>query len=238
VLKIAENIDTVISSAAEFFIEESVKSITLNGKFTVALSGGSSPKKLFELLASDQYRKRVTWDKIFFFFGDERFVPLDDPQSNYLMAKLALFDPLAIPASNVFPVNTTVSPEESAIQYEQTIQHQFDGDCKFDLIWLGLGDDAHTASLFPHTEVIQEKKALVKEVFVKKVNQFRITFSQTLINDAKLVAFLTYGASKADAVHHIMKDEFNPEEYPAQLVKPKSGNLIWFLDKEAARKVT
>jgi 6-phosphogluconolactonase len=238
VLHIAENIDALIVDVAEFFVEECKKSVLSSGRFTVALSGGSSPKKLYTLLASAQYRSRIEWSKIFFFFGDERFVPANDPQSNYRMAKETLFDPLQISEDHIFPVNTTVSPAESAKDYEQAIRKIFGRDCKFDLILLGLGDNSHTASLFPHTEVLHEKQALIKEVFVNEVNQFRITFTAPLINNAKVIAFLTFGALKADAVHHILRDPFNPEEYPAQLIKPLSGVVHWFLDKEAASRVS
>jgi 6-phosphogluconolactonase len=238
VLHIAENIDALIVDVAEFFVEECKNSILTSGRFTVALSGGSSPKKLYTLLASEQYRSRIEWSKIFFFFGDERFVPANDPQSNYRMAKETLFDPLRISADQIFPVDTAVSPAESARKYEQAIRKIFGSDCKFDLILLGLGDNSHTASLFPHTKVLHEKQALIKEVFVNEVNQFRITFTAPLINNAKVIAFLTFGALKADAVHHILRDPFNPEEYPAQLIKPLSGIVHWFLDKEAAARVS
>jgi 6-phosphogluconolactonase len=153
------------------------------------------------------------------------------------MAKETLFDPLGIAADQVMAVNTTVSPAESAAQYEKAIKTHLKGGRTFDLILLGLGDNSHTASLFPHTEVLHEKSALVKAVFVNEVNQFRITFTAPLINDANVIAFLTYGSAKADAVHHILKDPFDPEEYPAQLIKPLSGKVHWFLDKDAARRV-
>ena len=236
-LQISENVESLISAMAEFFIVRSEEAIRQHGKFTVALSGGSSPKKLYTLLASEKYRKRIKWENIFFFFGDERFVPADDAQSNYRMAKETLFNPLGIQAHQVMAVDTSVSPAESALKYEQAIRKHFSNACRFDLILLGLGDNSHTASLFPHTDVLNEKQALVKEVFVNEVNQFRITFTAPLINDAHVIAFLTYGAAKADAVHHILKDPFDPEEYPAQLIKPVSGEVHWFLDKEAAGRI-
>jgi 6-phosphogluconolactonase len=238
VLHIAENIDILITDVAEFFVSECEKAVKTSGRFTVALSGGSSPKKLYTLLASEKFRARIEWQRIFFFFGDERFVPANDPQSNYRMAKETLFDPLHISAEHIFSVDTTVSPAESAQSYEQAIRKVFGSDCKFDLILLGLGDNSHTASLFPHTEVLHEKNALVKEVFVAEVNQFRITFTAPLINNANVIAFLTFGSLKADAVHHILRDPFSPEEYPAQLIKPISGTVHWFLDKEAAARVS
>lgn len=237
-LHISENIDSLLSATAEFFIQQCAEAIRTKGKFTVALSGGSSPKKLYALLASDPYRARVAWQNVFFFFGDERFVPADDPQSNYRMAKETLFEPLNIAPRQVMAVNTTVSPAEAALAYEQSIRKHFQDDCRFDLILLGLGDNSHTASLFPHTQVLHEKQSLVKEAFVGEVNQFRITFTAPLINNASVIAFLVYGAAKADAVHHILRDPFNPEEYPAQLIQPVSGKVHWFMDKEAASRVT
>lgn len=236
-LHISDNVESLITSVAEFFIAQCNEAIQRNGKFTVALSGGSSPKQLHTLLASEKYRNRLPWEKIYFFFGDERFVPADDAQSNYRMARETLFDTLKISADHVFAVNTTLQPAEAALAYEQTIRKHFGNGCRFDLIILGLGGDSHTASLFPHTEVLKERKALVKEVFVKEVNQFRITFTAPLINEANAIAFLTYGASKAEAVQHILKDQFYPEQYPAQLIRPLSGKVHWFLDKEAASKV-
>jgi 6-phosphogluconolactonase len=236
-LHISENIESLLSAIAEFFIELCAGAIRQDGKFTVALSGGSSPKQLYTLLASEKYRKRIAWQNVFFFFGDERFVPADDPQSNYRMAKETLFDPLDIPPHQVIAVDTSPSPPASAAAYEQAVRKHFHDDARFDLILLGLGDNSHTASLFPHTVVLHEKQALVKEVFVQEVDQYRITFTAPLINDAKSIAFLVYGAAKAEAVHHILKDPFNPEEYPAQLIQPLSGKVHWFLDKEAAARV-
>lgn len=236
-LHIYNNVDLLLSATAEFFIKRSAEVIREHGKFTVALSGGSSPKKLYELLASDKYRKQVSWRDVFFFFGDERFVPHHDPQSNYRMARETLFDPLGILPGQIMKVDTSLSPAESALKYELDIRKHFGGACSFDMILLGLGDNSHTASLFPHTEVLHERHALVKEVFVKEVDQFRITFTAPLINSAKIIAFLVYGTGKAEAVKHILKDAFNPEEYPAQLVQPVSGELHWFLDEGAGKNV-
>jgi 6-phosphogluconolactonase len=234
---IYENGGVLFPAMAEFFVEQGTKAIGLNGKFTVALSGGSSPQKLYSLLASPKYRSRLDWDKVLFFFGDERFVPSNDVQSNYRMAKETLFDPLGIPPNQVFAVNTTIQPEESARAYEDTVRKQLGSQYKFDLILLGLGDDAHTASLFPHSSVLTERHSLVKEVFVGKVNQYRITFTEPLINAAKVVAFLLFGSSKADAVYHIMKSPYSPEDYPAQLIKPVAGELHWFMDSAATGRI-
>ena len=172
-----------------------------------------------------------------FFFGDERYLPLTDKDSNFLMARNTLFGPLHIAGDHIFPVDTSLKPAEAAASYELKIRHHFHGECAFDLVLLGLGDNSHTASLFPHTTILKEKKALVKEVFVKEVNMYRITFTAPLINLAHSIAFLVFGSAKAVAVHHILKDSSNIDEYPAQLISPDNGELHWFLDEAAAELI-
>jgi 6-phosphogluconolactonase len=238
VIKIFKEEKQVLEALADFIVSLSKKAIKDHGKFNIALSGGSSPKKLYELLASDVYRNQVEWKNVFFFFGDERYVPLDDKNSNYLMAERALFQPLSISHEQVFAVTTALSPAEAARDYEVRMLNHFNkGNCRFDLILLGLGDNSHTASLFPHTKVLHERKALVKEIFVDEVNMYRITFTAPLINAAHTVVFLVYGAGKAEAVHHILKDSTNVEAFPAQLIKPVSGKLYWFMDEAASEKI-
>lgn len=236
-LHIYDDEEKLLAGIADFFIQQALEAIGRSGRFSVALSGGNSPKKLYTLLASEKYRNLISWENVFFFFGDERFVPHDDVQSNYRMAKETLFIPLAIKAENIFPVDTKLSPAESAKQYEEIIHKFFPQGKSFDVILLGLGDNSHTASLFPHTDVLNEETAFVKEVFVQEVNQFRITFTAPLINSAKVVAFLAFGSSKASALYLVMKGAFSPSDYPAQLVKPLNGQLHWFIDKEAANLI-
>lgn len=237
-IHVFETPDDLITATADFVVAQSKKAIQRNGRFSLVLSGGSSPKKLHELLASKSYRDQIEWSKVFFFFGDERYVPADHPDSNYLMAKKTLFDPLNIPAGQVFKMNTSLTPAAGAQAYEKDILAYFsDKPIRFDLILLGLGDNAHTASLFPHTSVLHEKNALVKEIYVEEVKMFRITLTAPLINQSHQIAFLVYGSGKAEAVHHIIDDPSNIEEYPAQLIDPKAGDLHWFLDKGSASKL-
>ncbi len=237
-IHIFKNPEAVLPAIADFIVAAAKASVKESGLFNFVLSGGSSPKKLYELLTSPAYRKSIDWQHVFFFFGDERYVPLDDSNSNYRMANEALFTPLDINADHIFEVKTNLSPEEAAADYEQRIRTHFkDGDCRFDLILLGLGDNSHTASLFPHTSVLHETKALVKEIFVDEVNMYRITLTAPLINAAKSIAFLVYGEGKAKAVRHILKDPLLIEEYPAQLIKPDQGQLHWFLDEAAASEI-
>lgn len=238
-IKIFKEEKQVLEALADFIVSESRQAISNHGKFNIALSGGSSPKKLYELLASDAYRNDVEWKNVFFFFGDERYVPLDDKNSNYLMADRALFQPLSIAQEQIFAVNTVLPPGEAARDYElRMVTHFGEKNCHFDLILLGLGDNSHTASLFPYTKVLHEKEALIKEIFVDEVNMYRITFTAPLINAAHTVVFLVYGAGKAEAVHHILKDPTDIEAFPAQLIKPVSGALYWFLDEAAAEKIS
>ena len=233
-LNIFNNENEVLAALAEHFVKIANESIAARGKFSVALSGGNSPKKLYELLASS-YHDKVNWEKVYFFFGDERYVPQTDKDSNYLMVKRALFDPLYISPSNIFPVDTTLSPREAAEKYQEEIEAFFDDEeLSFDLILLGLGDNSHTASLFPFTPVLHDRTPGVKEVFLPDQQVYRITLNAPLINEARHIAFLVYGEAKAVAVHHVIEDDEDIEEYPAQLIEPIVGEIQWFLDKAAA----
>lgn len=233
-LNIFDTEGEVLGALAEHFVSLANAAITANGKFSVALSGGSSPKKLYELLA-DNYSTAIDWEKVYFFFGDERNVPNTDKDSNYLMAKKALFDPLEISTLNIFPVDTTLEPKEAAAKYQEEIEQFFDdSEQSFDLILLGLGDNSHTASLFPHTGILHDRTPGVGEVFIEDQQVYRISFNAPLINEAQQIAFLVYGAGKAIAVHHVIEDDEDIEEYPAQLIEPIVGEIEWFLDEAAA----
>lgn len=238
-IKIYKDPEVLLIAMADFVVAIAHESINSRGRFNLVLSGGSSPKRLYELFASEPYRSAISWQRVFFFFGDERYVPLDHPESNFLMAKNTLFTPLGITENQIFSVDTSRSPSDAAVDYEERIhQHFMDQDCNFDLILLGLGDNSHTASLFPHTTVLHEHNALIKEIFVEEVKMYRITFTAPLINAAHHVAFLVYGVSKAEAVHHILEDSLNIEAYPAQLIKPEHGKLYMFLDAAAANQIS
>lgn len=234
-LNIFNTADEVLTALADHFIKVGSEAIAARGKFTVALSGGSSPKKLYELLASTSYADQLDWEKVYFFFGDERNVPQDHKDSNYLMAKKALFDPLMISPVNVFAVDTTFEPAEAAAKYWEMISAFFDEDeLSFDLVLLGLGDNSHTASLFPHTPVLHDTTPGVKEVWLEDQQVWRITLNAPLINEARYIAFLVYGEGKAIAVHHILEDAEDIEGYPAQLIDSIAGETAWFLDEAAA----
>lgn len=238
-INVYDSEDEVLAGLANYFVDVAARSIAGHGQFSVALSGGNSPKKLYELLASPAYKDKVEWSKVHFFFGDERYVSHTDPQSNYLMAKKAILEPLNLSYRQIFPVDTSVSPKDAAAKYTNDINLYFAGfDARFDLILLGLGDNSHTASLFPHTPVLHDETASVKEVYLEDQKVYRITMTAPLINQAHHIAFLVYGAGKAEAVHHVLEDEKNIELYPAQLINPSDGDVQWFLDTPAASLIS
>ena len=193
--------------------------------FTVALSGGSTPKVLYQLLA-DQFQTQVPWASTQFFWSDERHVPPDHPDSNYRMAYEALLSRVPVPESNVHRVHSeNPSAQEAADEYEKVIVP------RLDLILLGLGADGHTASIFPGSDVLHETKRLVAAPWVEKLNTYRITMTLPLLNNGASILFLVSGAEKAQIVKEVLE---GPKKYPAQFVQPPNGELIWMLDRDAA----
>lgn len=237
-INVFSKVDEVIKATADFFVTCAKEAIANNDRFSVALSGGNSPKKLHELLASNEYKNQLDWSKVHFFFSDERYVAHDHPDSNYLMAKTTLLDPLNISEAQVNKVDTGLDPASAAQEYERCICKSFQDDPIFDLILLGLGDDAHTASLFPHTNLLWIDEEMVKEVYLEDKKVYRISFTAPLINKAKHIVFLTFGANKANAIKAVMEGEHNIDQYPAQLIKPINGTLNWFVDNEAVSKLS
>ena len=234
-LNVFADSDVAIRALADYFVAVATQAIAARGRAVVALSGGSSPRRLYELLASVEYHEQVAWEQVYFFFGDERNVTHTSPESNYRMARKALLDPLGIRPAQVFAVDTDEEPSEAAAQYGVAIEEFFgEKKARFDLVLLGLGDNAHTASLFPHTAILQDKAVGVKEVWLPEQQVYRISFTAPLINQARAIAFLVFGADKAAAVAQVLGTEQNTEQYPAQLIQPSSGEVQWFLDEAAA----
>lgn len=225
----------LLEDIAGYIINLANKAIDEQGSFNFVLTGGNSPKTLYEMLATT-YKDQVDWTKVYFFFGDERNVMPDHDSYNGLMAKKAILEPLNIADDHIFYVDTTLAPEKAAIEYNKAIVKHFDGaDLSFDLILLGMGDDAHTASLFPGTDILNNKNVEIDSVFVEKLSTYRISFTAPLINKAKNVAFLVFGEGKAQAVKHVIEDnKKNTKLYPAQLINPIDGSMTWFLDSAAA----
>jgi 6-phosphogluconolactonase len=226
-------------AAAEEFISTARTAIGAQGRFTVALAGGSTPKGLYSLLASNY--ANFAWNRVFLFFGDERHVPPTDPESNYRMANESLITKISIPAENVFRVPTE-NPDAAAaaLAYENDLRRFFELKPqqfpRFDLILLGLGPDGHTASLFPDSPALEEQSRLVVANWVAKFNTYRITFTFPVLNRAAEVMFLTCGADKADMVRQVLETKTTPP-LPSQRVQPSDGKLLWMLDEAAAAKL-
>jgi 6-phosphogluconolactonase len=223
-------------AAADEFEREAIAAVNSHGRFTVALSGGSTPKALYNLLAT---KSRLPWNKIYFFFGDERHVPPDDPESNYRMVREALFSTVPIPLENVFRIPAEdPSAAQAAASYEQTLKKffQIDGNRfpHLDLILLGMGPDGHTASLFPDTKVLQEKSRLVASNWVEKFKTDRITLTLPVLNGAAVVMFLVSGQDKANTLKEVLEGNQSGELLPAKLIQPADGKLIWMVDRAAA----
>jgi 6-phosphogluconolactonase len=229
-------------AAAEQVIDTANRSIAERGRFTIALSGGSTPKSLYSLIAANASGS-LPWPKIYFFFGDERHVPPTDAESNYRMANESILSKIPVPAANVFPIPAE-NPDASAAaeSYEQTLQKFFalkPGEFpRFDLILLGLGPDGHTASLFPETAALKEKSRLVVANWVEKLQTHRITLTLPVLNAARSVLFLVSGGDKASVLHEVLEGSAPAEKYPSKLVQPSDGSLIWLTDRAAASELT
>jgi len=232
----------LFQAAAEEVIRSATDAVAQRGRFTIALSGGSTPRNLYTLIAANASAS-LPWDRMFFFWSDERHVPPDDPESNYGMARDTLLSKVAIPPANIFPIPAE-NPDASAAAeiYEQTLRKFFavgPGEFpRFDLILLGMGPDGHTASLFPETSALQEKSRLVVANWVEKLKASRITFTLPVLNAARCVAFLVSGADKAAVLHEVLEGDSPAEKYPSKLVRPSEGKLIWFVDRAAASELS
>ena len=222
------------NAAAVFIIKTANNAINARGRFVIALSGGHTPEHLYALLAKQSFSDQVPWAHTCIFWGDERCVASTDEENNANMARTLLLDKINIPSSNIYPVPVDLPPVESAKVYEQTIKKFFANEApRFDLILLGLGENGHTASLFPGTDVLSEHNHLVKEVYVAEQKLFRVTMTADLINQAYNIIFLVEGKGKAEILNTVLNEFFQPAKYPAQLIRPLNGNLYWFADRKA-----
>lgn len=227
-------------TAAHSIVQIANEALATYGHFTMALSGGSTPKGVYGLLALEPYRNQIDWMKAEIFWGDERCVPPDDAESNYRLAYEVMLSKLPIPSDHIHRMPADQSDLIAAsTTYEQQMRRVFDtnGVPYFDLIQLGLGPEAHTASLFPHQISLRETERLVMPVTVPKPPPARLTFTPPLLNAAKHILFLVTGAEKSDAVQAVLEGGYQPEEYPAQIVRSTQGEVIWMLDTAAASKL-
>lgn len=238
-LQIFADATEVARAAALRFIEIARESMEARGRFSVALAGGSTPKRVYELLAGEELRGELDWSQVHIFFGDERAVPPDDSESNYRMANEALLSRVALPEQNIHRMRGEGDAVANARLYEDELRAFFDGEDwpQFDLVMLGMGDDGHTASLFPDTHALDVRTAWVAANWIEKFDTFRVTLTAPAINHARHVLFIVTGAGKAARVREVLRGAHEPRRLPTQLIQPRAGALAWFLD-EAAAKLT
>lgn len=228
-----------VAGAADFIVGVAAGAIAERGRFILALSGGGTPRPVYARLAGADVRDRIPWEKVHIFFGDERCVPPDDPGSNYRMVHEAWLGHSPIPPENIHRIRGEDDPAVEARRYEREIVRLVPSDRtpEFDLILLGMGTDGHTASLFPGTAALGEMRRWVVAQYVAGETAWRVTFTAPLINAARQVAFLVEGASKAEMLRNVLQGPFQPDLWPAQLIRPTSGELHWLVDAAAAAMV-
>lgn len=240
---VANDLDDLSARAAKLFVAATQRAAgDESRRFTVALSGGETPRRLYTLLAAPRFAAAIPWASVHVYWGDERHVPPDDPESNYRMVREVLLSHVPIPPGNIHRVRAELSDAAAAAQsYADDLRASFDprpGERpRFDLVLLGLGPDGHTASLFPGTEALHDTERLVAASWVAKLNSYRITLTPPVLNDAAMAVFLVSGASKAAPLHEVLDGIRQPDLYPAQLIAPTHGSLVWLVDRDAAAQL-
>lgn len=238
-LRIFHDTERLSRHAANLFIEESNKSIRERNRFLVALNGGGTPTRLFQLLASE-YRDQVDWSKVHVFWGDERCVPPDDAGSNLHQAHELLLSKVAIPESNIHRVLGELDPVSALKKYAEVLKAFAESKLdfpRFDLVYLGMGEDGHTASLFPNSPVQVSEPVIAVTANYQDRPANRVTMTQLVFNQARIVVFMATGEKKAEMLAYVLSERYNPELYPAQRIDPKDGQLIWLVDESAAGKL-
>lgn len=226
--------EEALAMLARYFIQLANEAIEDRNHFAVVLSGGRTPLGLYRLLSSPAYSDKVSdWSRVFFFFGDEQYVPYTEPGSHYATASDVLLAPLHLSSANVFPVNTSLPPEEAAAAYQQQIEDFYMvTDIRFDLILLGLDTNGQTAALLPHSSILQDSKPGIRAVEDQATGQWHITFNAPFINNARHIAFLAFGSEKAGIMQQVLQGTPDTDRYPAQLIRRE--RIAWFTDTAAA----
>lgn len=226
--------------AAGQFTARAAEAIARAGRFAVALSGGSTPRAVYALLASPEFRERIDWPRVHLFWGDERCVPPGHPDSNFRMVREALLAKIEIPLENIHRMIGEREPAEAAAAYEEELKKFFGAEHvpRFDLIFLGLGEDGHTASLFPGTAALDDTEHWVAAIYVERLQSYRLTLTLPVINAARQATFLVSGASKARIVREILASDSALQNYPVAKVRPVDGQLTWLIDGDAANALT
>ena len=236
-LRTFDDLDDLARGAAEEITQSAEEAIAARGRFTIALSGGNTPKPVYRLLAQEP---RIDWDRVHVFWGDDRHVPPNHPDSNFGMAMDTLLSKVPIPPDNVHRMRTEKpDAQRVADEYAWTLRSAFDLDegevPRFDLVLMGIGADGHTASLFPGSEAVRERSRLAIAPWVSSLGTFRVTLTAPVFNRAALALFLVSGDEKAEALRAVLEGDFQPDRFPAQAVRPEDGKLLWLVDRAAAR---
>ena len=223
-------------AAARLIAKEASLAADARDRFDLLLSGGDTPRRAYQLLGEEPLCSTVPWQAVQVFFGDERYLPHTHPGSNFAMVRRLLLERVPLAEAQIHPVPYEESPHESALKYERLLHGYFQTrPPRFDLVLLGLGEDGHTASLFPGTPALKERNRWVREVHVAKQDIYRVTVTAPLVNQAHTVAFLAAGSAKAAILHQVLYGAYDPQRIPAQLISPSSGRLLWLVDRAAAR---
>jgi 6-phosphogluconolactonase len=238
-IRVFKDLEGVSQAAARIFADIADQATASRGRFSVALSGGQTPRRLYEILSTLPLRDQIHWETTHIFWGDERCVLANDPRCNAWMARQVLLNRVPIPADNIHPIQGDLPPEQAAVQYESALRKYFGNQSPvFDLVLLGMGDNAHTASLFPHTPVLDEKERWVSNVHVPGQDMDRVTMTAPLINQADQVVFMVSGMEKAHALQSVLEGIYQPHDFPAQLIRPNGGHPIWLVDRPASHKLS
>lgn len=240
-IHIFKDVEELSRAAAEIFVEHAAKAIAGRNRFLVALNGGNTPTRLFQLLATG-HRDRVDWSNVHVFWGDERCVPVDDPGSSYGQARDLLLRHVPIPDSNIHRIQGELGPAEASKEYVLILKDFASPPLewpRFDLIYLGMGEDGHTASLFPGSPVDVSEPTMPVTAHYQDRPANRVTLTPVVLNSARMIAFMATGQKKADTLAEVLSDTHmrNPAQYPAQRIQPKEGRLIWLVDESAASKL-
>lgn len=236
-ISVFSDTESLSQAIADHIIEKAKQAVSIKECFSVVLAGGSTPKEPYRLLASKDYADQVDWSKVHIFWGDERCVPPNDSDSNYRMARETFINKLPIPTSNIYRIEGERKPSDAARYYQERLKEFFVGKPQFDLILLGMGEDGHTASLFPGTEALLNTKDWVTANYIEKISTWRITLTPQVINQAGNIIFIVSGEKKAETLYKVLQGEYRPDLYPSQLIKPTQGILNWYIDKLAAKQL-
>lgn len=241
-VRILPDSENLALEGAQLFSELATQATDSQGIFSVSLAGGSTPQQMYTVLANQPYQTKIDWARVHFFWGDERCVPPDHPESNYLKAKKTLLDHLPVPPENIHRIPAELPAEKAASAYEEELLKFFTSlsiekareQTGFDLALLGMGNDGHTASLFPGTTTIHEGTRWVSAEYVDQVAAWRITLTPAILNRARQAIFLVSGQAKSYTLPRVLYGSFQPERYPAQIIKPQNNEPIWLVDEAAA----